>query len=982
MLSISVLSHPGSVMIRIHMLYKRNFLPFVCLFLISSAVAPGYAQAPSEVIYLTAEQMPRGKSPVEDMPHVPVLMKRELVRQAVLIIARDRFGLATRDATLLEPMPAQADAPGLIHVEASYIKMTSVSYRVSHGDTTLAEGTIEHNPLDDPLWQTANEIRASLDRQLVQAMGKLGYKLRPAPAQLDGRGVTDEMQTLIRRMDLASQYGVVRLAHEAIAKHGYTRDLLTMLVRGYANLASLTAYHQDATRYAFTARAVHYAGRLNELEPNSPNGYWCLAYTAGLVGIGDKTIAAMKAGRERLKADNPPLWAELAEFSAMHEFEVLEEYARQVSDLQQLAAYLWFRTTEFCGDASLKLTVGEIVRETLPGTTRVIQGLYCDNEYHQGYRIRDDLLQMLNTQMPNELLTCSDKVPSLRQVLAANTELAADPLGRQNLGEKLIANADLDSDLTEPSTAVLGRLIAAENALQITIQIHYETLVVQRDALALYNRLQPAIANHPHEKLIHAIALPRNSARQAYQNILKDYDPAPGSILYTRCYLAELLPTGIKMTVGGTGTFRTQLLECGDLRDTDVLFTHKNHDRSSEYLLSRLQVFESAHPFSPLRQSILVAADWDNIKAKAADWEKRYTRHPAFALTLGRRYILEGQPEKARPLYDRYLKWCESETVISEYLALLWVGLDEKEQALDFVRKLPESTLHPVTVAWIARAALGSLMREERFDDAIAFSRELPFLKRYDALQIEMFKYESQGNAEEAARLSKQLFEEYGMDDGDWQYARMGTDREAGWKLISERYGQHPNTMLILRGHAAMIHGEHDESIRIWKQIFKRDGYPYNAMLVAMSAKLSGDEQTFHRYLDLVTDTDMRVSTMIQGWFIYAASKIRESDKADGITPETLAMLSMIGHEKIASNVAYFLASWHDARGERQEAIKYYIFCASYYERQHQTVARAYIRLRELGVDTSQIDIRWRGFEMHAKPQINAKLLPYPNYRS
>lgn len=70
-----------------------------------------------------------------------------------------------------------------------------------------------------------------------------------------------------------------------------------------------------------------------------------------------------------------------------------------------------------------------------------------------------------------------------------------------------------------------------------------------------------------------------------------------------------------------------------------------------------------------------------------------------------------------------------------------------------------------------------------------------------------------------------------------------------------------------------------------------------------------------------------------------------------------------------SNNVAYIAACRYPARGEKDRAIEYYRFCAGFYIHTHRTVSRAFVRLKELGVDTSDIEVRWHVLETFAVPE-------------
>ena len=76
------------------------------------------APAESQVLYLQTEFLPYTTDTDQVLPY---RLGRELVRQAILMAARDEMGLATRDETLQEAVPQQAQVTWVMPVERALL---------------------------------------------------------------------------------------------------------------------------------------------------------------------------------------------------------------------------------------------------------------------------------------------------------------------------------------------------------------------------------------------------------------------------------------------------------------------------------------------------------------------------------------------------------------------------------------------------------------------------------------------------------------------------------------------------------------------------------------------------------------------------------------------------------------------------------------------------------------------------------------------
>src|SRR5690606_13160960 len=133
------------------------------------------------------------------------------------------------------------------------------------------------------------EAAARLSRTAFpEALKRAGY--RDARAHANGEAaaagpVPERIERELEELETLSQFVAVRQLHQRIAQDGPSPELLGALVRGYANLGSLTEFHWNAVHKAFKARALLYAQRMTQADPQSTWALWHRAYARALAGL-------------------------------------------------------------------------------------------------------------------------------------------------------------------------------------------------------------------------------------------------------------------------------------------------------------------------------------------------------------------------------------------------------------------------------------------------------------------------------------------------------------------------------------------------------------------------------------------------------------------------------------------------------------------------------------------------------------------------
>jgi tetratricopeptide (TPR) repeat protein len=348
-----------------------------------------------QVLYLHTEFLPYK---LRNDPDLSNRLNREIVRQALLVAARDGLGVQTCDETLQETPPDDAHVvhltvtercgrDGKWHIALSKFaeekdagaskpvwektydcdKATTKIYADaipkleadSRGELIEALKTAglhpeKHTPTSDPKEQAASKEPGEKKDQKEQ-VAKDGEKdAKPSVTP-------NKVRELLLTPDFVSQFGAVRAAHQAIQSGGETPEWLGVLARGYANLATLTHHHWSSATEVFTARAWLYGQRMAATKADDSFALANRAYAWALGGSFqnaladfdriDKLPAAPAAAPAAAASKDAPSddrqWLKLARAFVSCDRGETWQVGKDIKDLKPWAAYLQFELVNF-----------------------------------------------------------------------------------------------------------------------------------------------------------------------------------------------------------------------------------------------------------------------------------------------------------------------------------------------------------------------------------------------------------------------------------------------------------------------------------------------------------------------------------------------------------------------------------------------------------------------------------------------------------
>jgi hypothetical protein len=226
------------------------------------------------------------------------ILARELVRQTVLLAAREELGLLTRDLALRETFPSAPTHEEKVRLILRSQLVPGGESRISlhRGDGATAEILWKMDltlaPGDGVAYGLLAEVLERLARtEIPQTLTAAGFPARPA--QRPGEtSIPETVRQRLQDLNLFDQFAALRELHAVADSPRRTGAL----VCGYAQLALLVEHHWTPVAKICKARALLYAQRLVATSPQAPASLWHRAYARALAGLpGDGQFHALVA---------------------------------------------------------------------------------------------------------------------------------------------------------------------------------------------------------------------------------------------------------------------------------------------------------------------------------------------------------------------------------------------------------------------------------------------------------------------------------------------------------------------------------------------------------------------------------------------------------------------------------------------------------------------------------------------------------------
>jgi tetratricopeptide (TPR) repeat protein len=608
----------------------------------------------------------RGKQPTDG--RIPGLyqglLAREVVRQALMLSAREELGAVTRDVPVGDPEVAgKPDASFRI---GSRLRLASqpVPSDPRGCRITLVEGTgadrrvilareFECGLIIAPQYaRLVEQVEAFSRNEFRQALVQLGLKPGDPAAKAPGDGdVSKEVEARLGRLVETEQFAAIRELHGSIRSKGEAPALLHALARAYANLGTLGKSQWTSDDSAFEARALLYAQRAFILDKGSPASLWARAYAEALTGMFREALEDLDNADKADGGKNPPGWAKALRAFCHSDAAALDAVIKDRPD-DPLPVYLQFLTRLHSSGLRYENFGFRICREEIVTAGRAVLKMIPD--YYRGYAGMSDLqgvsnmhqatligLELFAKAVPRRLASVPGLPPGVAKLVFADGAIPNEVELRRRLA---VAAVDDPSDITWGVLARQFREIRFAQVCRRIIFIGYGLTASPED---FATDALPLVADHPYRAYVECFTKPLDGKQLVA--VFKSLD------------LSDIVRSG-DIFFSPVKDFDPALRNTFNFLDTahDALGTVPGQEDAVRGL-NPARIATGAHnllrfnPDSPLGRAALIERNWDEAKPHVAAWEKDHGGDTLVLAQLGFHWLKEGKPEDAARYFEQAL---------------------------------------------------------------------------------------------------------------------------------------------------------------------------------------------------------------------------------------------------------------------------------------------------------------------------------------
>ncbi len=662
----------------------------------------------------SAEEMPRGVAldlnrwAISAASTVNGNLIRELIRQGLLIAARDGLRLRTRDRCLGEPLPDAAGAvtPPLdvtITFDTAQDVTVVVFREKAGGSERLAEFLIQlpasSNDLLEQLTRKAEDLSA---HQFVEILKSAGYS-GSENSYLPQSNVAPQILADLARFDPLSQFSAIRALHAEVKKSGESPERLAALARGYALLGSLAENWWSPAHKAYKARAMLYAERLCRKGGQTATGFCTRAYVRALVGLHGAALADLDAAKTARGAEAIPEWA--AEIAAFCRFDAKKLAA--MADAQPpdpLPAYLQMLAIAYSDEPTLRFLAANAMLEREPACSRAVEAILHAGAQLEVLHHASDIGVVRFTAALRRAIPLIADVPAeigKAEGKLSDGDLASVMQGRANLVAALRTAGRMEQDAGEPSLAALAQLVQEISFLNSWHLLQYWQFAMGLpvESRATLEAVRPVVQGHPYELFIEALGLDSAAATKSLQKLSQSFA------------LPQLDPNQLPMMdifrnyqVAANGA-QEDMLRQGDRVFMDLVLTLQSAAPISVTSAATARLAQVS-PHSSLTAAAAIKYDWKRVYPRARDWERKYHDDLIVLRALSDRYTQMRLYDDAERCLKQQLELVQDQTSY-QALAAIYLARGDEPQRIETLKaslKAPCFGLeHAVTHAELAR---------------------------------------------------------------------------------------------------------------------------------------------------------------------------------------------------------------------------------------------------------------------------------------
>ena len=888
-----------------------------------------------------------------DKPHGD-LLSQEIVRQSLLMAARNELGLTTRDAWLGDTMPTQGNnapfdllpAPG---------EPTSVDIVRGFGSQTAIAKVELKLGQDVNYGKLLGDVEKLTRGNFVKTLKAAGFQGK-AHKWNPHAAVPHDVEELLTPMAFVSQFHAVRRLHELCKTEGESPALLGALVRGYGNLGMLTEYYWYPAHQVFKARALLYAQRLAVRDKNSVWAKWHKAYalaTAGLPAAALAEIAsAEKAANAAETPDLParPTWVDLISAYCRYDLEKLRPVDSNPA-ATNLALLLLCRLLEQSDCWEMAIQGALMAARKVPECYRVHDGICRFGGVSIGHNAtilglviagkdlypRVDLIPGVPAGVRDLIrLRPSADDPATMKSIGPKTRAVALPVKEFELRARLAAalrkasepssTGTSDFDAGEPSWATLGRLIQELDFVQVWRRAKFERYSWSVSADDFLEASASLVADHPYRAFIATHAW-EEQAQLAARKELANVTP----------YAIEIQAWSLCDAVSHVDAKKSN--DWKDLARRHAAAT----DRELGLLLNNIPETEriatarkllKVSPHSPQAKAYLVVHDWEHVERQASEWEKNAATQPEVLKVLGEQYLAAGQMSDA----ERCLKAAVNASPTVTYyraLAEMYRKQDKMDLWVSTLEKILKQPDFALTHAQVQKEIAEYFMGLRQWEKALPYAEGAAESYAAWALSCAAHCYEGLQRWDDAEKMYRAVSDRYRGSEQEWYFFCKRTghgDIASARRLFQEacdRWESSPNGINpVFAAVCEMLERRPEKVIPFAAKSFTRTGNPMMGLLLALcSDEIKDAKQRDSALSEIETRGRKFILSSIRRprEELIALAKIISADLAKGGKGE----IDLAEAEKSAppagndEQIAYYyvLGKYFDLHGKRESAI-------------------------------------------------------------
>lgn len=661
------------------------------------------------------------------------LLARELLRQSLLLAAREDFQLETYDSNLAQRSPGGAAIT--LDLVIGKQGVNSLCYYHERFFEKQQPFSADPFPLDgkSDLELLAVAAEKASREQFRARLEAEGFKLATPPTA--SSELPASLLELLDDMNFVSQWHAVNLLHRDVRKNGLGEINGAALSRAYANLGLLTERHWFPVNKVLKARALLYAQRVEFIAPQSLIAVEAKAYAllaAGLPMNAQRHATKIQEAPENERAKLTGLWKIVTpwrEFT-LTKFDA-NEFPASIEQTVELFIYL---RSEHRYDPDGYLDAVQQAVDKLPHCYRILA---------TAAEVRDvGLARFANGLSP----TCT--AVTLYPRLAKIKELPIKIANITRRGIELVEASDDDGinlpqefklreelilaleDETSPKDcelppAVLAHFIADHSFGEAirTMDCLTKQLGVRVDG-PYTTTYEPLYRRHPFAAAVKRYPYPGSMQELADELVVKDFD-------YLDCETKYLMPVFNSVSTQHKMTSRIHFSIVQSRHDLTVFDMQLRLFRPIEAVFAgQIGVAKSYYqlwPESTLAQQAMIAYNRKAIENEMPKWEKMASKDPHLLTILAGIYFDKKDYSKCSEVLDRAcglggtlesynllaqtkLKLGDSQAAIEAYkgglrvpsrglnharfnkeIALLYLARNAPEEALPFAEASAES---------------------------------------------------------------------------------------------------------------------------------------------------------------------------------------------------------------------------------------------------------------------------------------------------